>query len=70
MVHHYSAEQSIKNYAIDIFKDDLVLLKSGKINHYELAWYKDLCEEVKLGLEIVRLSVSGSPCKYVDTQII
>ena len=25
--------QVVKNYAIDIFKDDLVLLKSGKINN-------------------------------------
>ena len=65
IVVHHSAEQSVKNYATEIFKNNLVPLKSGKINHYELVWY-DGCEDVKLGLERIRLSVSDSPRKYVD----
>lgn len=65
IVVHHSAEQSVKNYATEIFKNNLVPLKSGKINHYELVWY-DRCEDVKLGLERIRLSVSDSPRKYVD----
>ncbi len=65
IVVHHSAEQSVKNYATEIFKNNLVPLKSGKINHYELVWY-DGFEDVKLGLERIRLSVSDSPRKYVD----
>lgn len=66
IVVHHSAENSVKGSGSDMFKDILVPLKSGKIKHYELAWYKDSCSEVKSGLERIRLTVSDSPRKYVD----
>lgn len=66
IVVHHSAEQSVKNYATEMFKDNLVPLKSGKINHYELVWYNDTSDDVKSGLERIRLNVSDSPRKYVD----
>lgn len=65
IVVHHSAEQSVKDYATDIFKNNLVHLKSGRINHYELVWYNDT-DKVKSGLDRLRLSVSDSPRKYVD----
>ena len=66
IVVHHSAEQSVKSYATEIYKDNLVPLKSGKINHYELVWYNNSSDDVKSGLERIRLSVSDSPRKYVD----
>ena len=66
IVVHHSAEKSIKDYAVDLFEDHLIPLKSGKIKHYELVWYNDSYDDVKFGLERIRLSVSDSPRKYVD----
>lgn len=65
IVVHHSAEQSVKEHAPDMFKNNLIPLKSGKINHYELVWY-DNHKDAKEGLERIRLSVSDSPRKYVD----
>lgn len=66
IVVHHSAEQSVIDSASDMFRDNLVPLKSGKINHYELVWYNDQGVDVKSGLDRIRLSVSDSPRKYVD----
>ena len=66
IVVHHSAEQSVKDCIVDIFKDNLIPLKSGKIRHYELVWYDDSYDVVKSGLDKIRLSVSDSPRKYVD----
>lgn len=66
IVVHHSAEKSVKDYAVDLFEDHLIPLKSGKIKHYELVWYNDSYDDVKFGLERIRLSVSDSPRKYVD----
>ncbi len=49
-----------------LFKDTSVPLKSGYIRHYELVWYEDNKDTIKLGLDRIRLSVSDSPRKYVD----
>lgn len=66
VVVHHSAEKSVRDAGIDIFRDIEVPLKSGKIKHYELLWYKDCKDEVEKGLDNLRLSVSDSPRKYVD----
>lgn len=66
IVVHHSAEQSVKDCGSNIFQNNLVPLKSGKINHYELVWYNDSCDDAKSGLERIRLTVSDSPRKYVD----
>ena len=68
IVVHHSAEQSVRKYANDsnVFVEQLVRLKSGKIKHYELAWYKDSPAAIKDSLNKVRLSVSDSPRKYID----
>lgn len=66
VVVHHTAEKSVKSLNNEIFRDTLVPLKSGKINHYELVWYNESSSDVKTGLERIRLSVSDSPRKYVD----
>ena len=66
IVVHHTAEQSVKNLEEQIYIDTLVPLKSGKIQHYELVWYREDYELVKSGLNRIRLSVSDSPRKYVD----
>ncbi|MBD5321839.1 MAG: hypothetical protein HDS01_03590 [Bacteroides sp.] len=66
IVVHHTAEKSVINLNEKIFKDSLVPLKSGKINHYELVWYNDSAFDIKSGLDRIRLSVSDSPRKYVD----
>ena len=66
IVVHHTAEQSVKKLGAKIFIDTLVPLKSGKIQHFELVWYNEDYEIVKLGLERIRLSVSDSPRRYVD----
>ena len=38
---HHSAEKSVMDYGGALFKDTLIPLKSGKINHYELVWYNE-----------------------------
>lgn len=66
VVVHHSAEKSVKDCASTLFEDNYVPLKSGKIKHYELVWYKDTDVDVDEGLDKIRLSVSDSPRKYVD----
>ncbi|MDE6337033.1 MAG: hypothetical protein K2L34_10745 [Muribaculaceae bacterium] len=66
IVVHHTAEQSVINFGDNFFKNTLVPLKSGKISHYELVWYKDNPDDIKSGLDRIRLSVSDSPRKYVD----
>lgn len=66
IVVHHSAEQSVIDSASNLFKDNLVPLKSGKIKHYELLWYNEPGIDIKSGLDRIRLSVSDSPRKYVD----
>lgn len=63
---HHSAEKSVMDYGGALFKDTLIPLKSGKINHYELVWYNESTEDVRQGLNKIRLTVSDSPRKYVD----
>lgn len=66
IVVHHSAEKSVKKSNSNIFKNSLVPLKSGKINHYELVWYDESSTDIKSGLDRIRLNVSDSPRKYVD----
>ncbi|MBD5367035.1 MAG: hypothetical protein HDR82_08560 [Bacteroides sp.] len=66
VVVHHTAESSVKSCGNHLFKNTLVPLKSGKIYHFELAWYEDSIDDIKLGLDRIRLSVSDSPRKYVD----
>ena len=66
IVVHHTAEQSVKDLNERLYVDTLVPLKSGKIQHYELAWYNEDHDIVRAGLERIRLSVSDSPRKYVD----
>lgn len=66
IVVHHTAEKSVMDLADDIYRNTLVPLKSGKISHFELVWYSEPLDEVKLGLDRIRLSVSDSPRKYVD----
>lgn len=66
IVVHHSAEQSVINSGNQMFKNTLIPLKSGKIYHYELVWYNDAIDDIKSGLDRIRLSVSDSPRKYVD----
>lgn len=63
---HHSAEKSIMDYGGTLFKDTLIPLKSGKINHYELVWYNEATEDIRQGLNRIRLTVSDSPRKYID----
>lgn len=66
IVVHHTAESSVIDYGNQLFKNSLVPLKSGKIYHYELVWYKEAVNDIKSGLDRIRLSVSDSPRKYVD----
>lgn len=66
IVVHHTAEKSVTDFCSEMFRNTLVPLKSGKINHYELVWYNDSFDKVKSGLNRIRLSVSDSPRKYVD----
>lgn len=66
IVVHHSAEEQVRDNQSDIFRDIEVPLKSGRIRHYELVWYKENKDDMKNGLSRLRLSVSDSPRKYVD----
>lgn len=66
VVVHHTAESSVISHGVEKFKNTLVPLKSGQIYHYELVWYADNIEDIKSGLNRIRLSVSDSPRKYVD----
>lgn len=66
VVVHHSAEKQVRDNQSGIFRDIEVPLKSGKIRHYELVWYKENEDDIKSGLSRLRLSVSDSPRKYVD----
>jgi len=66
LVVHHTAENDIKTLNLDVFRDTSVPLKSGKINHYELSWYKYDKQQSISGLNNIRLTVSASPRRYVD----
>lgn len=66
IVVHHSAEEQVKTNQSGIFRDIDVPLKSGKIRHYELTWYKENEDNIRASLSRLRLSVSDSPRKYVD----
>lgn len=66
IVVHHTAEKSVKDSNSDLFKNVSVPLKSGNISHYELVWYNDSLDEIKSGLDRIRLSVSDYPRKYID----
>ncbi len=66
IVVHHTAEKSVIDSGLEMFKNTLVPLKSGNINHYELVWYNENLEDIRFGLNKIRLSVSDSPRKYID----
>lgn len=66
MAVHHSAEEDVILLKSSLFHDTAIPLKSGNINHYELAWYQNDTQKALDGLDRIRLSVSDSPRRYVD----
>lgn len=66
VVVHHTAEESVSKLNSDIYKNSKIYLKSGRIEHYELIWYKDNIDTIESEIDRIRLSVSDSPRKYID----
>ena len=67
-IHHSAEGMVVSNGDKNIFKDNNIFLKSGRIRHYEVCWYQknDAIEEY---LNCIRTTVSGQPRKYIDNTL-
>ena len=65
IVVHHTAEADIIAYKDD-YRMNKLPFRSGRINHYELVWYREHENEVKDRLKQVRLTTSESPRRYID----
>ena len=67
-VHHSAEGIVVSNGDNNIFKDNNLFLKSGRIRHYEVCWYQDN-DAIKEYLNRIRTTVSGQPRKYIDNTL-
>lgn len=67
-VHHSAEGMVVSNSNNNIFKDNNLFLKSGRIQHYEICWYQEN-NAIKEYLNRIRTTVSGQPRKYIDNTL-
>lgn len=67
-VHHSAENMVVKNGNTDIFRDNNLFFKSGRIRHYEIFWYGG--DDVIVNyLNHIRTTVSGQPRRYIDNTL-
>lgn len=67
-VHHSAEGMVVGSGDNNIFKDNNLFLKSGRIRHYEVCWYQNN-DAIKSYLDRIRTTVSGQPRKYIDNTL-